>query len=321
LLFPIAVIGIGLTMASPHFMSIQNFVNVGNQIAINVIIALGMTILITGGGIDLSVGSNVALTGIVVAQYFHMAGPGNSSILVAILIGLAVGGAIGLVNGMIISLLDVPPFICTLGTMTAIRGFAFVASDGRPIMGMPKEFLNVFYGFVAGIPKPVITAAAVAILAAFIFNRTTFGRKVKAIGGNERCVRICGIDVVGMKILLYGLVGALSAMAGLVLTTTMATADPLAGNWYELDAIAVVVMGGTLLNGGKGTIVGTLLGAVLLGLVRNGLNLLSIQATYHTLVVGLLILFSVILSSESFGLARRRLWSRLRADSRNSQEI
>ena len=311
LLFPIIVIASGLSVASPHFLNLQNFVNIGNQIAINVIIALGMTLLITGGGIDLSVGSNVALTGVIVAQFFQMGAHGAGSVLLAILLGLGVGVAIGVVNGLIISLLEVPPFICTLGTMTTLRGLALIASNGRPIMGMPDRFLNVFYGFAAGIPKPVITALLLSILVAFIFNKTTFGRKTKAIGGNERCVRVCGINIVGMKILMYGLVGGLAGMAGLVLTTTMATAEPLAGTWYELEAIAVVVMGGTLLEGGKGTILGTLFGALLLGLVRNGLNLLRVHATYHTLVVGLLILFSVVISSDSFAGTTRGLWSRI----------
>ncbi len=320
LLFPIVVVVVGLTIASPHFMSFQNFVNVGNQIAINVIIALGMTLLVTGGGIDLSVGSNVALTGVIVAQFFQAGGQGAGAVFLAILIGLGVGVTIGGINGLIVSLLDVPPFICTLGTMTAIRGVALIASDGRPIMGMPDAFLNVFYGFWGGIPKPVITAVILSILIAFIFNRTTFGRKVKAIGGNERCVRVCGINIVLIKILMYGFVGGLAGMAGLVLTTTMATAEPLAGTWYELEAVAVVVMGGTLLKGGKGTIVGTLLGALLLGLVRNGLNLLSVHATYHTLVVGLLILFSVVISSDAFGGAGRRVWDRMRGQAKFSSE-
>ena len=298
LLFPILLLSVLLAIASPHFATLQNINNVGNQIAINIIIGLGMTILISSNGIDLSVGSNVALTGVFVAQFFQNGMNDPVSVVFGVIIGLTAGALVGLLNGAIVAYLKVPPFICTLGTQIALRGLALVFSGGRPIMGMPDEFLRIFAGFTFGIPRPVITAFVVIIITAFLFNKTTFGRRILAIGGNERCVKICGTNVEFIKLKAYCLMGALAGLAGIVLASTMATAEPLSGQWYELDAIAVVVMGGTSLKGGKGTIVGTILGALFLGLVRNGLNLLKIHANYHTMIVGLLILLSIILTSD-----------------------
>jgi ribose/xylose/arabinose/galactoside ABC-type transport system permease subunit len=293
----ILALSIFLSLVSPYFLNATNFINIGNQIAINVIIATGMTMVICSGGIDLSVGSNVALTGVIVAVYFSVAGSGFFSVLFGIILGIVVGMLIGFMNGMVISLLRVPPFITTLGTMGVVRGLALVFSGGRPLMGMPDNFLSVFSGFVEGIPKPVIVATLIALLGAFLLNKTTLGRYAKALGGNERCVRISGIHAKKYKIILYTFEGALAAISGLALTSMMATAEPIAGNWYELEAIAVVVMGGTSLQGGKGTILGTVLGALLLGITRNGLNLIHVPANYHQLLVGVIILLAVVAGS------------------------
>lgn len=300
LIVAIVLLSVILAFFSPYFLKINNFINIGNQIAINVIIAMGMTLVICSGGIDLSVGANVALTGIIVALFFQDGRSDPLSVVVGLLIGLVVGIAIGLVNGVIVSLLRVPPFIATLGTTGVFRGLALIFSKGRPIMGMPDNFLAVFSGFLYGIPKPVIAALVIAAMAAFLFYKTTLGRYIRGMGGNEQCIRICGINLYKYKVLIYTITGCLGAVSGLVLTTTMATADPLAGNWFDLEAIAVVVMGGTSLEGGKGTIYGTLLGALLLGLVRNGLNILGVQANYHQLFVGIIILIAVLLNSKKF---------------------
>jgi ribose transport system permease protein len=295
----IVVIGIFLSFASPYFLKANNFVNIGNQIAINLIIAVGMTLVITSGGIDLSVGANVALTGIVVALYFSIAGDDPYLIFLGLLLGIVVGAGIGLVNGFIINRLNVPPFITTLGTMVAFRGLALVLSNGRVLYGMPKGFESVFAGFVwGGIPKPVIAAIVTSMVGVFLLNNTTLGRYIKALGGNEQCVRVNGINIKRIKIIIYALGGAMASISGLALTSMMNAAEPIAGNFYELDAIAVVVMGGTNLMGGKGTVVGTILGALLLGVVRNGLNIMRVAPNYHQLVVGVIILAAVIAGSR-----------------------
>jgi len=295
----IIVIGIFLSFASPYFLKANNFVNIGNQIAINLIIAVGMTLVITSGGIDLSVGANVALTGIVVALYFSIAGDDPYMIFLGLLLGIVVGSGIGLVNGFIINWLNVAPFITTLGTMVAFRGLALVLSNGRVLYGMPKGFESVFAGFVwGGIPKPVIAAIVTSIVGVFLLNNTTLGRYIKALGGNEQCVRVNGINIKRIKIIIYALGGAMASISGLALTSMMNAAEPIAGNFYELDAIAVVVMGGTNLMGGKGTVVGTILGALLLGVVRNGLNIMRVAPNYHQLVVGVIILAAVIAGSR-----------------------
>lgn len=294
----IIVIGVFLSIASPYFLQTTNFVNIGNQIAINLIIAVGMTLVITSGGIDLSVGANVALTGIIVARYFLAAGGGFLLTVIGLLIGMLVGVAFGLINGLIITRLNVPPFITTLGTMVAFRGLALVISNGRVLYGMPKSFESVFAGFIGGvIPKPLVVAVVVAALGVFLLNKTTLGRYAKAIGGNEQCVKVCGIHIERVKLVIYGLCGLVASISGLALTSMMNAAEPIAGNFYDLDAIAVVVMGGTSLAGGRGTVVGTILGALLLGVVRNGLNIMKVPPNYHQLVVGIIILGAVIAGS------------------------
>jgi ribose transport system permease protein len=294
----IVVISIFLSIASPYFLKINNFVNIGNQIAINLIIAVGMTLVITIGGIDLSVGANVALTGIVVALYFYAVGGSTIAVIGGLLVGLGVGIGIGTINGLIITRLNVPPFIATLGGMVAFRGLALVLSNGRVLYGLPKSFESVVGGFIAGaVPKSIVVASIVAAIAVFLLNKTTLGRHARAIGGNEQCVKVCGINIHRLKMTTYIIGGAMASISGLALTSMMNAAEPNAGNFYELEAIAVVVMGGTNLMGGKGTVVGTILGALLLGLVRNGLNIMKVPPNFHQLIVGLIILGAVMAGS------------------------
>ncbi len=291
----IVILGVLLSIISPRFLAVNNFVNISNQITVNIILAVGMTILITSGGIDLSVGANIALTGVIVALFFRAnpaATMGNA--FVGIAIGMGVGATLGLINGLIVAYLSAPPFITTLGTMSVYRGLALVFSGGRPLMGINPAFMNVFTGFVAGVPKQFIIALVIALLGGYILNRTTVGRVAQAMGGNERCVVVSGLRIRLYKVLLYVITGVLSGIGALMLTSLMAVAEPIAGMYYELDAIAVVVMGGTSLMGGFGTVGGTVIGAILLGIVRNGLNIIGVPANYQQLVVGLIILLAVI---------------------------
>lgn len=289
------VMAIALSIVSPHFLDANNFVNIANQITVNIILAVGMTILITSGGIDLSVGANIALTGVVVAQFFRgVPDPTAINALTGIGIGLLVGATLGLINGMIVAFLSAPPFITTLGTMSVFRGLALVISGGRPLMGINPLFVSAFTGFVAGIPKQFLLALVVAALGGYLLNRTTIGRVATVMGGNERCAVVSGLPTRGYKILLYVITGLLGGIGALMLTAMMAVAEPIAGNFYELDAVAVVVIGGTNLMGGFGTVAGTLVGAILLGIVRNGLNLLGVPANFQQLIVGLIIMIAVV---------------------------
>lgn len=293
----ICILALFLSIFSPQFLKVTNFVNISNQIAINIIIAVGMTILIISGGIDLSVGANVALTGVIIALYFR-AVPDGGSPLVGILIGVGVGALLGAINGVIVAYLKAPPFITTLGTMGVFRGFALVFSGGRPLMGINPEFVGIFSGFIGRVPLQFIIALLIALIGAFLLDRTSLGRIAQCMGGNEKTLRVSGIPVELYKVLMYVLTGVLAAMGGMVLTSMMEVAEPIAGQFYELDAVAVVVMGGTLLQGGKGTVLGTVLGAVLLGIVRNGLNMVGVPANYQQLFVGLIIMIAVVSGSR-----------------------
>jgi ribose transport system permease protein len=294
----IIIFGVALALYSPHFLQVSNFVNISNQIAINIIIAVGMTILIISGGIDLSVGANVALTGVLITLYFRGA-PGGGSVLIGIAIGITCGALLGLINGLIVSVLKAPPFIATLGTSGVFRGIALVLSEGRPLMGVNEGFIRVFSGFVGRVPLQFIIALGIVLVGFITLNHLKIGRIAQATGGNERCVRTSGIRVERYKVILYVITGVLAAIGGMVLTSMMAVAEPIAGQFYELDAVAVVVMGGTLMQGGKGTVIGTLLGAVLLGIVRNGLNIIGVPANYQQLFVGLIILIAVVAGNRN----------------------
>jgi ribose transport system permease protein len=294
---PIVLVVVAMMVLSPYFMTTQNIINLSNQIAINLIIAAGMTLLITSGGIDLSVGSTVGLSSVAVAVYFQNGYSDVFGPYGAVLVGLMAGAVVGLVNGVLVAILGIPAFIATLGTMIAGRGLVFVFSGGRAIMGMDQTFLDLFSGFAFHFPKPVMIALLAAAIAGFILNSTITGRLLQGLGGNERCLYAAGIRVRSLKIGAYVMMGVLAGLAGLTLTSTLAASEPFAGTWYELEAIAVVVMGGTLLSGGRGTVTGTMLGALLLGLVSNAINLLGINANYQTFIVGAMIFVAIVLGS------------------------
>ncbi|ASJ75818.1 ABC transporter permease [Granulosicoccus antarcticus] len=306
-LLPIIVLLVlAMTVLSDSFMNTQNMINLANRISINLIIAAGMTLLITSGGIDLSVGSTVGLSAIAAALYFQngydaIAGPYG-----AIALGLGVGAMVGLLNGFLVAILGIPAFIATLGLMLAVRGVVFIISSGRTIMGFGQSYIDTFSGFTLGIPRAAIVAVITALLASFVLNRTTTGRLLQGLGGNERCLYTAGIRVKRLKMGAYVMMGILAGLAGLTLSASMSAAEPFAGTWYELDAIAVVVMGGTALAGGKGTLMGTTLGATLLGLVANSINLLGISAYYQTFLVGVMIMTAIVIGSPVLTGARAR---------------
>jgi ribose transport system permease protein len=282
-----------LWILTPHFLTVSNLLNVLEQTAINAIIAVGMTYVILSGGIDLSVGSLVAISGVVFASILQAGLP----LPAALAAGLLTGAAFGLVNGLLITVGRLPPFIATLGMMSIARGAALVFTDGRPISGFAPGFRTLATGRLWAIPVPVILAVVVFVVAHLVLARTRFGRYVYAIGGNEEATRLSGVAVRVHKTAIYGLSGVTSACAAVLLTARLNSAQPIAGIMYELDAIAATVIGGTSLMGGEGSLAGTLIGALIMGVLRNGLNLLGISSFLQQIVIGLVIVVAVLVDS------------------------
>lgn len=285
-----------ITAINPSFLSMSNILNVLRQVSINALIAFGMTFVILTGGIDLSVGSILALTGAVTAG---MMASGVDPIL-AMLLGLFLGAVLGAINGVIIAKGKVAPFIATLATMTIYRGLTLVYTEGRPVSGLGDSmaFQMLGKGYFLGIPVPVVTMIVSFGILYFILKKTTFGRRVYAVGGNEEASVLSGINADRIKIYVYSLVGALAALASLILTSRLNSAQPTAGNMFELDAIAAVVLGGTSLTGGRGWIVGTLIGALIIGVLNNGLNLIGVSSFFQQVVKGAVILLAVLLDRK-----------------------
>ncbi|ALF08878.1 ribose ABC transporter permease [Parageobacillus thermoglucosidasius] len=283
-----------LSILSDSFLTVNNWMNVLRQVSINALIAFGMTFVILTGGIDLSVGSVLALSSAITAGI--MASGTNG--FTAIIIGLLAGFLMGALNGVVITKGRIAPFIATLATMTMFRGLTLVYTDGRPITGFASDdilFQMMGRGYFLGIPVPVVFMIVVYVALYFVLKKTTFGRHTYAIGGNEEASRLSGIRVDRLKIWIYSLTGGLSALAGIILTSRLNSAQPTAGTAYELDAIAAVVLGGTSLSGGRGWIFGTLVGALIIGVLNNGLNLLNVSSFYQQVIKGLVILLAVLL--------------------------
>ncbi|WP_251047388.1 ribose ABC transporter permease [Planococcus sp. ISL-110] len=285
-----------ITILNPGFLSVSNLMNVLRQVSINALIAFGMTFVILTGGIDLSVGATLALTGAVSAG---MMASGMDPIF-AMLLGLLLGAVLGAINGIIIAKGKVAPFIATLATMTIYRGLTLVYTDGRPISGLGDSltFQMLGKGYFFGIPIPVVTMMVSFGILYFILKKTTFGRRVYAVGGNEEASILSGINSDRIKIYVYSLLGLLAALSALILTSRLNSAQPTAGEMFELDAIAAVVLGGTSLTGGRGWIVGTLIGALIIGVLNNGLNLIGVPSFFQQVVKGAVILLAVLLDRK-----------------------
>jgi ribose transport system permease protein len=280
-----------LSFLSNSFLTVSNLLNIARQVSINAIIAAGMTFVILTAGIDLSVGSVLAFSGAIIAGLLSTGQP----LLVGISAGLLLGAVLGLVNGLIVTRGGVQPFIATLGMLTIGRGATLVYTDGRPITGLPDAFVWLGAGDVGRVPVPVIIMALVFLAAYVVLTQTVLGRYIYAIGGNEEAARLSGVNVTLYKTLAYVLSGVLAATSGIILTARLNSAQPTAGGGYELDAIAAVVLGGTTLAGGEGSITGTLLGAFIIGVLNNGLNLLNVSSFYQQVVKGVVILLAVLL--------------------------
>lgn len=256
-----------------------------------------MTLVILTGGIDLSVGSILALTGAIGALLLQNKLPGIAVILIII----ALGGIFGFFNGIVVSKLKLQPFIITLVTMTVLRGFTLVTTNGKPIKiaENSKIFESIGNGYVLGIPIPVVLMIIIYLIMGYILKNMRFGRYIYAIGGNEEATKLSGINTVKFKTMAYILSGVFSAIAGIIIASRLSSAQPTAGDGYELDAIAAVVLGGTSLSGGIGTVGGTLIGALIIGVLSNALNLLNVTAYYQMIIKGLVIFIAVIIDMKS----------------------
>ncbi|WP_138759155.1 ABC transporter permease [Modestobacter altitudinis] len=282
-----------MSAIAPNFLSVDNAVNVARSVSINAILAAGMTVVILTAGIDLSVGSILAVAGV---GGVLLATNGVPTPL-ALLGGIAVGALCGAVNGALIAWLALPAFIVTLGSLTYLRGLAYSMLDGQPLVATDLGFRGIGNGSVAGIPQPVIVMLVVYVVFWFLLERTRFGRHVYAVGGNIEAARLAGINVKRVLLSTYMLAGAAAGVAGLIFSARVLSAQPTAGTGYELDAIAAVVLGGTSLAGGRGRIFGTLVGAVIIGVLSNGLVLLDVPFFYQLMIKGVVIIIAIALDS------------------------
>ncbi len=281
------------SIGSPYFMSFGNLMTVILQTSVIGILAIGVTFVIVAAGIDLSLGAVLAFSGMVIAK----AAAGGLPVWFAVLCGVAVGTALGIANGVLVARLALPPFIATLGTMMVARGLTLVISEARPVYFLQvPTFKLISQGSLFGaVPYPIIYLVALALVASFVLRRLAIGRYIYGLGSNEAAVRLSGVNVDRVKIFTYGACGLLAGVAGVVLTARLNSAQPAAGMSYELDAIAAAVIGGTSLSGGEGTILGTMIGALIMGVLKNGLNLMNVSQFWQQVAMGIVVIGAVYL--------------------------
>lgn len=298
------LMAVAMTFLSDKFATADNIFNVLRQVSVNLCISVGMTMVILTGGIDLSVGSILALSGAVAAGLTRN-GLAVGGVFVGftfwggILAALLTGAILGAFNGLMVTRFKVPPFVATLGMMTIARGLTMLYTGGFPITGLSNAFRFLGTGWFLGVPMPVWVAAVIILFFAFYMKKTPTGRYIYAIGGNQRASLLSGIRVDRIILLVYTLAGVLSAVAGLLVTARLDSAQPNAGAGYELDAIAAVVIGGTSLSGGRGSIAGTVVGALIIGILNNGLVLLDVSPFWQQVIKGFVILGAVIIDKFS----------------------
>ena len=291
-----AIIFIIFGLLSPAFLTVGNLRDIAVAASINAIIGLGVTFVIITGGIDLSVGSIASLVGIVAATVMVT---GGVNPFLALLIGVIVGLTCGAANGLLITRLKLPPFIATLGTMSVFQGLAYVTTDGKPVYNIPPEFVLMLNSYVGGVPVMVVIVAVVGFLCWLLLRRTVFGENVIAVGGSEETAWLSGIRVNRVKVAVYALSGGLAGLAGLILVARINAAQTEGGSPYLLTAIAAAVIGGANLMGGEGRIAGTLVGALILGALTNGLVLLNVPSFYEQIVTGLVVIIAVALDQSA----------------------
>jgi len=288
----LALLAGGLALASPVFWTADNLLTVARQFSVIAIIAVGMTFVIVAGEIDLSVGSVLALSGVVTAS---LAVDHGWPLAAAAAAGILGGASAGFINGFLTVALDIPSFIITLGMMSVVRGLTYVLTQGAPVAGLPDSMRFLGYGTVLGFPFPVVTMLAVTLAGGVVLAFTRLGRHVYAVGGNPEAARLSGIPTGGVRVFVFALTGALAGLAGIINAGWVTIAQPVAGLGYELDVIAAVIIGGASFSGGKGTVLGTFLGATLMGVLRNGLVLLGVNVYWQQVAIGSVIVLAVAL--------------------------
>lgn len=298
-LFGLIAIAAVFSILTPSFLTQHNLINILQQSSINACVAIGMTLVIISGGIDLSVGPTAALSAVLTATMIVSGVP----LPIAFLGGLLVGLACGFVNGLLISLAGLQPFIVTLGTLSLYRALSLIFTGGNPVLGLPVSFRRLFTGTVGIFPIPVVVVAITSSIAWFVLRKTPLGEYILAVGGNEEAARIAGVPIARTKIATYMISGGLAFLAAMILIGRLGAAEPVLGNLWELEAIAAAAIGGASLMGGKGSIVGTLLGALVLGAMRNGLTLLNVQAFYQLLATGIIIIVAMLVDRFTRGSA------------------
>jgi len=305
-LIALFVLCLALSLLTDKFLTVDNAWNVMRQISVNICIATGMTLVVLTAGIDLSVGSVLALSGAVAAGLLKdgLQFPSSNlyvgfTLLGAVLCGLVVGSVLGIFNGWTITKFKVPPFVATLAILTVARGLTFLWTKGFPISNLGQNFGFIGTGWFLGIPVPVWISGIVVLIAVLLTRKTRLGRYIYAIGGNENAARLSGININKVKRIVYTIAGGLAAVGGIIITSRLDSAQPNAGVSYELDAIAAVVIGGTSLSGGKGSILGTVLGAIIIGVLNNGLVLLNVSPFWQQVVKGFVILLAVIIDKAN----------------------
>ncbi len=295
-----------LSFLSDRFLTGENAWNVMRQISVNLIISVGMTLVILTGGIDLSVGSVLALAGAVTAGMLQFGAEFTDmnlyigfTLLGALLGGTLSGAVLGWFNGFMITRFKVPPFVATLAMLTIARGLTMLLTGGFPITGLGEQMAFIGTGWFLGIPMPVWISAVIVAGAVLLTNRTKLGRHIYAIGGNETAARLSGLKIKRVKVIVYSIAGAMAGLGGIIVTSRLDSAQPNAGAGFELDSIAAVVIGGTSLSGGKGTILGTVQGALIIGILNNGLVLLNVSPFWQQVIKGLVILLAVVIEKLS----------------------
>jgi erythritol transport system permease protein len=316
--FALILIVVAFSFLSPNYFRVANFLTMANHVAIYGLLSIGMLLVILNGGIDLSVGSVLALCGVVAGALMQGVRLDWAGVILyppvwaVVVITCVFGAFVGAINGILIAWLKVPAFVATLGTLYVARGVALLMTNGLTYnnLGGKPELGNTGFGWlgfnrIGGIPIGVIVLAVAAILCHLLLTRTAFGRWLYASGGNERAAELSGVPTKGVKIAVYVLSGIAAAVAGLVLSSQLTSAGPTAGTTYELTAIAAVVIGGASLNGGRGTVGGTMLGAFVIGFLSDGLVIVGVSAYWQTVFTGAVIVLAVLLNSIQYGSRRR----------------
>jgi len=294
---PFIILGLGCLMSffSPYFLSQSNLITILQQISIITIIAIGATLVIIGGGIDLSVGSVASLCGLITAGLIVNNG---FTVIVSLFLGLLAGLVVGIINGIITVKARIPSFIVTLAMMQIARGIGYIYTGGFPISGFSESFRNLGRGYLGPFPIPVIIMISLVIIGEFILQRTILGRYIYAIGGNKEAAQLSGVPVVLIEIFTFALGGLLAGLGGLILIARLGSGEPTAGMGYEFNAITAVILGGCSLKGGIGNIIGTLQGALIIGILNNGMVLMGVNTFYQYVITGLVLLVAVILDRK-----------------------